>query len=108
MSEQGSAAPTGSSPARALLWVAVATWLLLSVGRAVTAASESAGSGSRAAGAFIGGLLATVLLVFLVRSVARLVRRRPIFSPMWTPGLFFAAAGLSLLLLASTAGQEAS
>jgi len=110
MSESnGSAGRTEKSeaaPSRTLLYVAIGTWLLATVGRAVTAASESSGSASRQAGVFMGTLVTTLLVVFIVRSVVRLVRRRPILSPAWTPSLFFTAAGLSLLLLASTAGRE--
>ena len=95
-----------AAPSRTLLYVAIGTWLLATVGRAVTAASESSGSASRQAGVFMGTLVTTLLVVFIVRSVVRLVRRRPILSPAWTPSLFFTAAGLSLLLLASTAGRE--
>jgi len=91
-----------------LLFVAIATWLLASLGRAVTKASESSGGAPEQAGVFMGTLVVGLVIVFVVRTVARLVRRRPILSPMWTPGLFFGAAGLSLLLVATTAGNASA
>jgi len=106
MNESSGSEEPGAGSSRTLLYVAIGTWLLATVGRAVTAASESSGSASRQVGVFIGTLFATLVLVLIVRGVVRLVRRRPILSPAWTPSLFFSAAGLSFLLLASTAGQE--
>ncbi|MGH2762140.1 MAG: hypothetical protein ACRDLD_06120 [Thermoleophilaceae bacterium] len=86
--------------------VAVGLWLLASVGRAVTAANDTSGSASRQVGAFLGALLVTLIVAFVVRGLVRLVRRRPVLSPAWTPNLFFAAAGLSLLLAVLAAGRE--
>ena len=81
--------------------MAIAVWLLSGVGRALAMASDA----SQPAGAFVGALVATVVIVFVVRCVVRLVRRTPPLRPVWTPSLFFIAAGLNLLLVATTAGQ---
>lgn len=100
--------PPRAASSRALLIAAIGAWLLANIGRAVVAASQSSGDGARQAGAFVGALIATLLIVFVGRCVVRLVRRQPILSPLWTPSLFFCAAGLSVLLLAAAAGQESS
>jgi hypothetical protein len=95
----------GSS--RPLLIVSIVVWALLCIGRALSAASDASGGAAGQVGAFVGALLATLLLAFLGRSVVRLLRRRAVLSPLWTPSLFFIAAGLSLLLLAAAGGQGA-
>jgi hypothetical protein len=93
---------------RALLFVSIGVWLLLGIGRALLAADESTGPGSQQVGAFFGALMATLLIALAVRTVVRAIRRRPLGSPFLTPALFFSAAVLNLLLLASAAGQESS
>ena len=85
--------------------VSLAVWALLSVGRGLSAANEASGAAPGHVGAFLGAILGTLLLAFVGRSVVRLLRRRAVLSPLWTPSLFFAAAGLNLLLLAAAGGQ---
>jgi hypothetical protein len=87
------------------LLASIAVWALLSIGRGVSAANDASGTAPAQAGAFVGAILGTLLLAFLGRSVVRLLRRRAVLPPVWTPGLFFTAAGLSLLLLAASGGQ---
>lgn len=93
------------APPRAPLFVAIGAWLVAGIGRAVTAAADSSGPASEQAGAFVGHLIGTVFIVFVVRSIIRLARRRPVLSPAWTPSLFVTAAVLSLLTIAGSAGQ---
>ena len=89
-------------PARALLPVAIAAWLLLGAGRAAALAAED--SGAHLAGAVVGGLLGALWLAWLVRSFVRIVRGRPVRTPGLTPDLFFLAAVLSLVTVASAGG----
>ena len=86
----------GSRESRSTLLAAIAAWLLLSAGSAITAASDADGDAAEAAGAFTGRMFATVLMAFVIRGVVRLMRRERFTSPAWTPALFFTAAGLSL------------
>jgi hypothetical protein len=66
----------------------------------------SARSGYRV-GAFLGALLVSFLFAWIVRSLFRLARRRPVNDPMWTPGLFLGAAIFSLLSAFGQAGNDA-
>ena len=89
-------------PARTLLAVAIAAWLVLGAARTAALAAED--SGAHLAGAFVGGLLGALWLAWLVRSLVRRVRHRPVRTPGLSPSLFFIAAGLSLLTVASAGG----
>ena len=87
-----------------LLVVAIVLWLLLAVSAVARASDKSAGY---QLGAFLGALVVSFLFSWIVRSLYRLVRRRPVNDPMWTPGLFLGAAVFSLLSAAGEAGNDA-
>jgi hypothetical protein len=58
------------------------------------------GSGSYKLGLLLGSLFLSLLISWIVRSVYRLIRRRPVLSPAWTPGLFFGAVVIQVLTAA--------
>jgi hypothetical protein len=74
------------------LVVAIVLWFLL----AFAAMGRDAPEGSEA-GYLIGSLVFPLLISWVVRSLFRLVRRRPVIQPAWTPGLFWGAVVLQLL-----------
>jgi hypothetical protein len=85
-----------------LLVVSIVLWLLLGVARAA-GQSDSAGE---AVGFLIGSLLFPLALSWIVRALYRLIRRRPVVQPAWTPGLFFGAAVLIMLANAGNAAPS--
>jgi hypothetical protein len=89
-----------TTPRIVLLVVAILLWLLLGVG---AMARDDDGSGSYRFGLLLGSLIASLLLSWIVRSLYRLIRRRPVLSPAWTPGLFFGAVVVQIL---SAAGNS--
>lgn len=87
-----------------LLVIAIVLWLLLAVSAVARASEKSTGY---QVGAFLGALLVSFLFSWIVRSLFRLARRRPVNDPMWTPGLFLGAAIFSLLSAVGQAGNDA-
>ena len=87
-------------PRIVLLVVAILLWLLLGVG---AMARDDDGSGGYRFGLLLGSLFVSLLLSWIVRSIYRLIRRRPVLSPAWTPGLFFGAVVVQML---SAAGNS--
>jgi hypothetical protein len=83
-----------------LLVVAVVLWILFAVSAVTQAADET---GSYRIGAFIGRLLGSLLIAFLVRAGYRFARRRDVLRPTWTPSLFFGAALIEILAAAGAA-----
>ena len=74
------------------LVIAVVLWFLLgfaAMGRNATDGSE--------VGYLLGSLFFALLISWVVRSLYRLVRRRRVLQPAWTPGLFWGAVVLELL-----------
>ena len=90
-----------TTPRIVLLVVAIVLWLLLGVG---AMARDDDGSGSYRFGLLLGSLFVSLLVAWIVRSLYRLIRRRPVIRPAWTPGLFFGAIVLQIL---SAAGNSA-
>jgi len=88
-----------TTPRIVLIIVAIVLWLLCGVMSATAGAEEGA---SYAFGAMLGAMFIGLLISWIVRSAFRLIMRRPVIYPTWTPGLFFGAAFISLL---SAAGQ---
>jgi hypothetical protein len=88
-----------TTPRIVLIIVGIVLWLLCGVMAASAGAEEG---GSYAFGAMLGAMGIGLLISWIVRCVYRLIRRRPVIYPAWTPGLFFGAAFVALL---SAAGQ---
>jgi len=84
------------------LSLAIAVWSLFSLGAALGAAETTPGTGAAKAGAFTARLFTALILAYLIRAVWRLIRRRPVLAPAWTPALFYGAAVISLLETVST------
>jgi hypothetical protein len=80
-----------------LLVIGIVLWVLFGVA-AMT--RDDDGSGSYKLGLLLGSLFLSLLISWIVRSVYRLIRRRPVLSPAWTPGLFFGAVVIQVLTAA--------
>jgi hypothetical protein len=94
---------TLGTTASVLLVVAVVLWLILGVSAVGQASDETT---TYRVGAFIGRLLGSLLFAWVIRSVYRLVRRRNVTRPAWTPSLFFGAALIELLAAAGAANDS--
>lgn len=79
------------------LSLAIAVWSLFSLGASLGAAEDTPGTGAAKAGAFVGRLIGSLLFAFVIRAVWRLIRRRRILAPSWTPALFYGAAAISII-----------
>jgi hypothetical protein len=90
------------SPVSLRLSLAIAVWSLCSLGAALGAAESTPGTGAAKAGAFIARLFTALILAYLIRGAWRLIRRRPLLHPGWTPALFYGAAVISVLETVST------
>jgi uncharacterized BrkB/YihY/UPF0761 family membrane protein len=89
-----------TTPRIVLLVIAIVLWLLFGV---AAMARDDDGSGSYRFGLLLGSLFVSLLLSWIVRSLYRLIRRRPVLYPAWTPGLFFGAVVIQIL---SAAGNS--
>jgi len=69
-------------------------WLLLGFGAAARGADADAGW---FVGYLLGSLFFSLFISWVVRSLFRLVRRRPVIQPVWTPGLFLGAVLIQFL-----------
>jgi hypothetical protein len=85
-----------------LLVVGIVLWLLLGIAR-MAGQSDAAGE---AVGYLIGSLLFPLAISWVIRAGYRLIRRRPVVQPAWTPGLFFGAAVLIMLANAGNAAPS--
>ena len=85
-------------------WVgAVGLWVLMSIPNALRSGDENV---AQTAGAFVGGLLSTLLIALLVRLIyARLIAKG---RAVWSPWVFVIAAGLALLVNLGQVGNEAA
>lgn len=79
------------------LSLAIAVWSLFSLGSALGAAQSTPGPGAAKLGAFIARLFDSLVFAYLIRCVYRLIRRRRILRPGWTPALFYGAAVISVV-----------
>jgi hypothetical protein len=82
------------------LVIAVVLWVLLGFG--AMARQDEPGVGY-----FIGSLFAALLFSWIVRSLFRLIMRRPVIHPAWTAGLFVGAVIFQLLSAAGNAAPPA-
>jgi drug/metabolite transporter (DMT)-like permease len=81
-----------------LLVIAITLWVLLAV-----AATARDADPETTIGYFLGSLFFPLLVAWVVRSLFRLARRRPVVHPAWTPGLFVGAVVLMVLQAAGSA-----
>jgi drug/metabolite transporter (DMT)-like permease len=84
-----------------LLVITMTLWVLLALAATARDADSSA---ETSIGYFIGSLLFPLLIAWIVRSLYRMVRRRPVIHPAWTPGLF---TGAVILMVLQAAGNSA-
>jgi hypothetical protein len=85
-----------------LLVVSIVLWLLFGVARTAREADEA----SFTVGYLLGTLGVALLVSWIVRSLYRLIRRRPVVSPAWTPGLFFGAAFVAFVNLVGASAPD--
>ena len=83
-----------------LLVIGIVLWILFGV---AAMARDDDGSAGNKVGLMLGSLFVSLLIAWIVRSVYRLIRRRPVLSPAWTPGLFFGAVVVQVLTAAGNA-----
>ena len=90
-----------TTPRIVFLVIAIVLWLLLGV---AAMARESADEPSHSVGYLLGSLFFPLLVSWVVRSLYRLIARRPVIHPAWTPGLFLGAV---VIMVLSAAGNSA-
>jgi hypothetical protein len=77
-----------TTPRVVWLVIGIVLWVLLSL----SAAARENSDPSSSIGYLLGSLLISLFVAWIVRSLYRLARRRPVIQPAWTPGLFLGAA----------------
>jgi hypothetical protein len=90
-----------TTPRIVFLVAAVVLWLLLGLG-----AMARDGDPSSAVGYLLGNLFITLFMSWIVRSAFRLTLRRPVIQPAWTPGLFFGAVVIQILVAAGNSAPN--
>lgn len=92
------------TPVRLVL-ISVGAVLLVLFAMAAALAPDDASAGFRL-GAFIGRLIVSLAIAWVVRAIARAIRGRSISDPGWTPALLFTAAFVALVSAAGAAAPD--